>query len=62
MVLGKKLEFLNLSYQMAKYETVSTLKVLMGHRNATSMSICFQFTVRNHSLNFGVNIMSFNNL
>jgi len=41
MILGKKLEFLNLSYQMAKYETVPILKVLMGHRNATSMPHLF---------------------
>ena len=41
MVLGKKLEFLGLSYQMAKYEPVSILKVLMGHRNAICMSHLF---------------------
>jgi hypothetical protein len=38
MVLGKKLEFLDLTYQMTKYEPVSILKVLMGRRNATCMS------------------------
>jgi len=43
MVLGRKLEFLNFIYQMAEYEPVSILKVLMGYRNVTCMSHLFSF-------------------